>query len=158
MRVTGRGRARSSSVSGAALARVFGAGLGVVIARLPPHGIGADDAHDPLRRRAEPQLGGGEQAVDDVGGAAHPVVDERRLAVGADDEQRRRLALRQAGRELDVDLGAVIEHAARLPGRIALDAIAELQLVDVDAGVGHGRAAASASARCFLSASSSAAG
>ena len=103
--------------------------------RLPPHGIGAHDADDALRRRAEPQLGGGEQAVDDVGGAPHPVVDERRLAVGADHEQGRRLALGQSRRELDVDLGAVVEHLARLPRRVALDAVTELQLLDVDAHV-----------------------
>ncbi len=59
----------------------------------------------------EPQLGRSEQAIDDVGGTAHAVVDQRRLAVRADDEQWRRLALRQSRGKLDVDLDAVVEDA-----------------------------------------------
>ena len=62
--------------------------------RLPPDGIGAHDAHDALRRRAESQLGGGEQPIDDVGGAAHAVVDQRRLAVA--DRSRTAAAPRSA--------------------------------------------------------------
>ena len=46
------------------------------------------------------------------------------------------LALGETGGELDVDLGAVVEHAQRPPRRIALDAIAELELLDVDANIG----------------------
>src|SRR5688572_9869034 len=106
--------------------------------RLPPDSIGTNDAHDALGRRAEPQLGGSEQPVDDVGRPAYAVVDQRGFAIGPDDEQRRRLALRQAGRKLDVDLGAVIEDLAWLPWRIALDAIAEAQVLDVDADFGYG--------------------
>jgi hypothetical protein len=49
-----------------------------------------------------------------------------------DHEKGWSFALSKPGRELDVDLGAVFEHANRPPRRIALDAIAELELLDVD--------------------------
>src|SRR5262245_50051159 len=103
--------------------------------RLPPHSVPAHDAHDALRRWPKPQLGSGKQAVDDVGGAVHAVVDEGRLAVGADDEEWRCFALRKARRKLDVDLRTIVEDLGRLPGCVALDAIAEPQLLDIDTGI-----------------------
>src|SRR3546814_20697356 len=63
------------------------------------------------------QLGGGEQAVDDVVVAPDAVVDELVVACGTDHEQRRRLALVDPSGELDKDLGAVVEGAHRPPGR-----------------------------------------
>ena len=105
---------------------------------LPPEGIGAHDAHDALRRRAKPQFGGGKQTIDDIGRAADSVIDERRLAIRVDDEQRR-LALSLSRAKLDVDLGTVIEDLPRLLRRVALDAIAKAQGVDVHSGVNQGR-------------------
>ena len=142
MRVTGCGRARSPSVSGAA----FGSGSGCrcrpwsVIAWTSSRQTASVRTMRTTRCGAVPRRSSAaRQAVDDVGGAAHAVVDEGRLGVGANDEQRRRFALGQARtRELDVDLGAVVEHAQRPPRCIALDAVAELELLDVDAGVNNG--------------------
>ena len=53
----------------------------------------------------KPQLGGGEQPVDDVVVLPHAIIDELAVAFGPDDEQRRRLALRDPARHLDIDLG-----------------------------------------------------
>ena len=58
---------------------------------------------------AEAELSRCKQPIDDVGVALDAIVDERRLAIATDDEQGRRLALLQARRKLDVDLGAVVE-------------------------------------------------
>ena len=44
------------------------------------------------------KLSGGEQAIDDVVVAPHPVVDELVLAIRTDHEQRRRLALIETAR------------------------------------------------------------
>src|SRR5690606_11211213 len=84
------------------------------------------DADHLLRLGPKAQLGGGEQAIDDVVIAAHAVIDELVAAIGADDEERRRLALIDPAGELDIDLVAVVEGAQRLPGRIvAGDGVAE---------------------------------
>ena len=99
-----------------------------------PHRIRADDAHDLLRRRAEAQLGRREQAIDDVGRALDPVIDECGLAAAVDDEQWRRLALLQPARELDVDLGAVVEDACRLPRCVALEPVAEANVLGFRTG------------------------
>ena len=93
----------------------------------PP--VGADDAHAGLALAgAEAQFGGGEQAVDDHVAAAHAVVHQLGgVALGADHEQRRHLALGDAARELDEHLPAVVEGAQRPPRRaVALDRIAEV--------------------------------
>ena len=156
MRVTGRGCARSSRGSGATLLSGAVGSLGIVRVGRGHWVTSRQTASVRTMRttrcglRAQPQLGGGEQPVDDVGGAAHAVVDQRRLGVGADHEQRRRLALGEPGRELDVDLGPVVEHLPRLPGRVALDAVAELDLLDVEPVSATTVPATSASARCFL--------
>ena len=53
---------------------------------------------------------GGEKAIDDHVICAHTVVHKfRGFALGADDEQRRHLALADSARELDVNLPAVVE-------------------------------------------------
>src|SRR3546814_9531082 len=63
------------------------------------------------------------------------VVDELATAVGADDEERRGLALVDATGELDIDLVAIVEGAHRLPGRIvAGDGIAEADVLERDVG------------------------
>ena len=50
------------------------------------------------------------------------------VARRADDEERRHLALADAGRELDIDLAAVVEGAQRPPRRrVALDRVAEIE-------------------------------
>ena len=71
--------------------------------------IGTADANQLLRIRAEPQFGGCEEAIHDVIMVAHTVIDEFAAAVRADDEQRRRLALVDAARKLDVHVSAVVE-------------------------------------------------
>ena len=57
----------------------------------------------------ETKFAGGEQSVDDVVVLACPIVDELGAALGAEDEERRHLALTNAARKLDEDLGAVVE-------------------------------------------------
>ena len=97
--------------------------------------IGAADAYDVLRVRAHAQLGGGEEAIDDVVVAADPIVDELVVAVGADDEERWRFALIDPCRKLDIDFRAVIEGAQRTPRwAVARDRIAKLDSLDSDAG------------------------
>ena len=71
---------------------------------------------------AEPQLGRGEQPIDDHVVALDAVVDELGAAFRADDPERRHLALADAARELDEHLPPVVEGAQRPPGGIvALD-------------------------------------
>ena len=60
---------------------------------------------------AKPQLGRGEQPIDDEHVAVDAVVDDLGLAVRADDEERRHLALHDAAREFDIDLAAVVKDA-----------------------------------------------
>jgi hypothetical protein len=104
---------------------------------------------------AELEFGSGEQAIGDHVIAFDAVVDELAIAFGADDPERRQLALADAARKLDEHLPAVIERAKRPPrGIVALDAIAEVQRVDVDAG-GHRsrRSMANASSKARIAAS-----
>ena len=76
----------------------------------------------------KPQFGGAEQPVDDVVVLPHPIIDELAVAFGSDDEQRRRFALRNPARHLDIDLGSVIKGGERPPRRIvAGNDIAEAQ-------------------------------
>ena len=78
-----------------------------------------------MPRCGEPQLRGGEQAVDDHVVAAHPVVRELRgLTLRTDNEQRRQLALGDPAGKLDVDLAVIVKGPRRSSGRIvALDRI-----------------------------------
>ena len=84
------------------------------------------------------QFGGGEQPVDDIGRALDAVIDERRLAVGAGDEQGRGLTLAKRRRKLNIDLVAVVENLGGPPRRIAVDAVAEANGVEGNAGIDDG--------------------
>ena len=72
---------------------------------------------------AETELSRNEKAIDDYVAAADAIVHELRgLALAADDEEGRHLALGDPARERDVDLPAVIEGAQRPSGRtVAVD-------------------------------------
>lgn len=59
--------------------------------------IRADDPGDLLALAAQSQFGRSEQTVDDPDFAVDPGVDELRLAVRADDQERRHLTLHDAG-------------------------------------------------------------
>src|SRR6185312_4266529 len=101
--------------------------------------VGADNAYDLLVLAAELEFGRGKKPVHDHVVALDAVVDELAIGLGADHPEWRQLALADAARKLDEHLVPVVESAQRPPGRIvALDAIAEIQRIDVDAG-GHGR-------------------
>src|SRR5712672_2772278 len=90
--------------------------------RSPP--VVSDNSDLLLLLSAEAQLGGGEQTVDDQYIPVGAIVDELGLAVLADDEQRRHFALADPGRELDVDLAAVVIGIQRPPWRaVALDGV-----------------------------------
>jgi hypothetical protein len=90
----------------------------------------------PWSLLAKARLGGGEELVDDVVVAADAVIDERIATIGADDEERLRLALIDPLREFDIDLGAVIESAQRPPRWIiARDRVAERQVPERDTGI-----------------------
>src|SRR6185437_4474328 len=100
--------------------------------------VGANDAHNLLVLAAELEFGGAEQPIDDHMVALDAVIDELAVTFGADHPERRQLALADAAREFDEHLPSVVEGAQRPPGGIVtLDAIAEVQRVDVDAA-GHG--------------------
>ena len=72
----------------------------------------------------EAKFGGGEQPVHDIVVLACTIVDELGAALGAEDKERRHLALTNAAWKLDEDLGAIVEGAQRSPSRrIALDRI-----------------------------------
>src|SRR5208283_5155364 len=60
---------------------------------------------------AENELHVIEQPVHNVQLILHAVVDHLALAILADDNERRRLAILHAGRHLDVRFGAVVEDA-----------------------------------------------
>src|SRR5215468_4634900 len=88
---------------------------------------------------AEAKFGGREQPVDDVVVLAGAIVDELGASLGAEDEERRHLALANAARELDEDLGAVVEGAQRSPSRrIAFDRVPEIEPAEVEAGIDWG--------------------
>jgi hypothetical protein len=68
---------------------------------------------------AEAELGSGEQPVDHVVVLACTIIDEFSAAFGTEDEQRRHLALANGARELDKDLGAIVEGAQRPPQAVS---------------------------------------
>ena len=85
----------------------------------------ADDPDDLLALAAQPQFGRGKQAIDDQDVLVCTGVDELRLAVRADDEERRHLPLHDAGRELYIDLAPIVVGIDRPPGwPVALDGVA----------------------------------
>ena len=96
--------------------------------RSPP--VVSDNSHLLLLLSAEAQLSRGEQTVDDQYIFVGAIVDEFGLAILADDEQRRHFSLGNAGRELDIDLAAIIVGIDRTPRRaVALDDVAVAALI-----------------------------
>src|SRR6267154_646618 len=90
--------------------------------------IRSADPHGLLRVGAEAQFRRGEQAIDNVGRALDAVIDELGLAGRPNDKERRRLALGDAGWELDVDLVPVIKGLHWPPRRrISADPVTEAQ-------------------------------
>src|SRR5690349_7867536 len=71
--------------------------------------VGSDDPDFLLVFAAKSKLGGREQPVDDQQVAIGTVIDDLRLAVRPNHEQRRQLALDDAGGEFDIDLAAVVK-------------------------------------------------
>ena len=68
----------------------------------------SDNSHLLLLLSAKAQLSRGEQTVDDQYIFVGAIVDEFGLAILADNEQRRHFSLGNAGRELNIDLAAII--------------------------------------------------
>src|SRR5579872_4829052 len=96
--------------------------------RSPP--VGSDNSDLLLLLSAKTQFGRGEQTVDNQDIFVSAIVDELGLAVLADDKQRRHFSLGNAGRELDIDLAAVIVGIDRTPRRaVALDDVTVAALI-----------------------------
>src|ERR1700751_1745389 len=91
-------------------------GLSHCHSRWPP--VISDDPHLLLFLAAETQFGRGEQTVGDQDIPVDSIVDELGLAVLADHEQRRHLALSDPRREFDVDLAAIVIGVDRPPRRV----------------------------------------
>src|SRR2546429_9203391 len=90
----------------------------------------SDNPHLLLLLSAKAQLSRGEQTVDNQYIFVGAIVDELGLAVLVDDEQRRHFALSDAGRELDIDLAAIIVGIDRTPRRaVALDDVTVAALI-----------------------------
>ena len=90
----------------------------------------SDNSHLLLLLSAKAQLSRGEQTVDDQYIFVGAIVDEFGLAILADDEQRRHFSLGNAGRELDIDLAAIIVGIDRTPWRaVALDDVTVAALI-----------------------------
>src|ERR1700722_16914770 len=87
-----------------------------------PPSVVSDNSHLLLLLSAKAQLSRVEQTVDDQYILVGAIVDEFGLAILADDEQRRHFSLGNAGRELDIDLAAIIVGIDWTPRRaVALD-------------------------------------
>src|SRR5712664_2072553 len=96
--------------------------------RSPP--IVSDNSDLLLLLSAEAQLGRGEQTIDDQYIPVGAIVDELGFTVLTDDEQRRHFSLGNAGRELDIDLAAIIVGIDRTPRwAIALDDVTVAALI-----------------------------
>src|SRR3984893_12132459 len=96
--------------------------------RSPP--VVSDNSDLLLLLSAETQLGRGEQTIDDEYVFVGAIVDELGLAILADDEQRRHFSLGNAGRELDIDLAAIIVGIDWTPWRaVALDDVTVAALI-----------------------------
>ena len=88
------------------------------------------NSHLLLLLSAEAQLSRSEQTVDNQYIFVGAIVDEFGLAILADDEQRRHFALGNAGRELDIDLAAIIVGIDWTPRRaVALDDVTLAALI-----------------------------
>src|SRR5579871_5904422 len=97
-----------------------GCRLALCPSRSPP--VGSRNSDLLLLLSAKAQLSRGEQTVDDQYIFVGAIVDEFGLAILADEEQRRHFSLGNAGRELDIDLAAVIVGIDWTPWRaVTLD-------------------------------------
>ncbi len=91
----------------------------------------AVDADDMLFLKAEAQLRGIEYSIYNVEAVPLPIIDQLRLAVRADDEQRGSFACRERRGELDISFLPIIERAPWPPcWLVAADRIAEIELLD----------------------------
>ncbi|GLK83037.1 hypothetical protein GCM10017653_11060 [Ancylobacter defluvii] len=78
--------------------------------------VGTDDPDGlPAVASAKAQLGRAEQAINDQDMLIDAAVDDLRLALGADDENRGHLALHDAARKFDIDAAAVVIDGDRFP-------------------------------------------
>ncbi len=85
---------------------------------------------------AETEFGSRKQPVNDVVILADAIIDQLAVAFGTDDEQRRRFALGDAARHLDVNFRAIVKGRKRPPGRIiAFDLVTEAQLCNVSSNI-----------------------
>src|ERR1700722_9556913 len=98
----------------------------------PP--VGAADADGLLMFASHAEFSRGEQSVHNVIVLPHAIIDELTIPLRPDDEQWRRLSLRNPAGHLDVDFGPVVERGDRTPGRVvAFNGVAEPQSSDIDA-------------------------
>src|SRR3546814_17209839 len=79
--------------------------------------IGAADADDLLRVLAEAKLGRGEQAIDDIGVAADPVINELRAAPRPATAHGRRFALVEPARDRAIELVTCADRPDGAPRR-----------------------------------------
>src|SRR3546814_5078808 len=84
----------------------------------PAFGRHAIDADDLLFPETEPKLGRIEDPVDHVETAVLAIVDQLGLPLRSDDEQWRRLAVRDRRGKFDVGPPAIVEGAQRPPCRL----------------------------------------
>src|ERR1700728_2823612 len=89
--------------------------LVLCLSRLSP--VFSYNSHLLLLLSAEAQLSRSEQTVDNQYIFVGAIVDEFWVAILADDEQRRHFSLGNAGRELNIDLAAIIVGIDRTPRR-----------------------------------------
>src|SRR5580658_8828974 len=82
----------------------------VPVPNSPQPPVGAADADGLLMFTSHAELSRGEQSVHNVIVLPHAIIDELTIPLGPDDEQWRRLSLRNPARHLDIDLGPIVER------------------------------------------------
>src|ERR1700733_4204728 len=90
-----------------------GSRLARCLSRLSP--VFSYNSHLLLLLSAEAQLSRREQTVDNQYIFVGAIVDDFGLGILVDDEQRRHFSLGKAGRELNIDLAAIIVGIDRTP-------------------------------------------
>src|SRR5882724_10890230 len=92
--------------------------------------VASDNSNLLLLLSAEAEFSRSEQTVGNQDIPVDAIVDELGLTVLADDEERRHFALPDPGRELDIDLAAIIVGIDRSPWRaVALDDVSVAALI-----------------------------
>src|SRR5690606_922501 len=84
---------------------------------LPPYPVGSLNAYHLPFLTAQAQFGGTEKPIHDVVRRAKTVIHQLAIALRANHEQRRQFTLGDPGRELDIDLPAVVEGSQWPPRR-----------------------------------------